>query len=65
MSPQAAETRPPLALPIRLLRMLWRMMAPLGVAAVVVGAAWAFDASEDIKRQAIAVALFVAGFWRR
>ncbi len=59
---EAALTRAPFVPGIRLIRLLWRMMGPLAVAANLVVWPLLLGASEDIKHQANVAALFVIGF---
>ncbi len=47
---------------IRLLRILWRMLAPLAVAANIVAATWLLGGSDDLKHQALVTGAFIAGF---
>ena len=63
-APDAPEAprRAPLVPGIRILRILWRMVLPLAVAANLVGWTHLLDGSEELKRQSLVMGLFVLGF---
>ncbi len=64
MSEAAVPERKPVPLVpgIRVVRVFWRMLAPLAVAANIVAFTWLLGGSDDLRHQALVTAAFIAGF---
>ncbi len=60
--PEPDRPRTPFVPAIRLLRILWRMLGPLAMAALLVAWTWLLGGSESLKQQALVTAAFIAGF---
>ncbi len=58
----STDARAPLVPGIRILRMLWRMLPPILIGGNLVAAAHLLGASDELKHQALVVALFIVGF---
>lgn len=59
----APERKPvPFVPGIRIVRILWRMLAPLAVAANLIAWTWLLEGSDALKYQALVTAAFITGF---